>query len=259
MKKKTTGQRLKQIMSDRGLKQVDILRKSQPFQSKYNIKLSKSALSQYVNDIQSPDQYRLHLLAKTLNVSEPWLMGFDVSKQRLECSDQRDTGDEILTIYKKLNTNKKNKVINYARKQLKSQNADAKKNIIPYITIDATYEFPFCGSVSAGTGEWMDDEIKDTITLNYDPPSEADFALRVNGDSMKPAFDNGQVIFVREVIDSSEVLSNQFIIADLNGEAYLKKIVFEQSGCRLVSLNKKYKDIMVGDHDAFYVRGIVVV
>lgn len=82
MKKLTTGERLHYLMNARGLKQVDILRKTKPFQKKYNIKLSKSTLSQYVNNIQSPDQDRLYLLAKTLNVSEPWLMGFDVPIER---------------------------------------------------------------------------------------------------------------------------------------------------------------------------------
>lgn len=47
-----------------------------------NIKLGKSALSQYVNGKQSPDQDKIYLLSKTLNVNEAWLMGFDVSPER---------------------------------------------------------------------------------------------------------------------------------------------------------------------------------
>ncbi|MEY8737146.1 helix-turn-helix domain-containing protein [Lactobacillus sp. AN1001] len=82
MRKFTTGDRLHYLMDARGLKQVDILRETKPLQKKYNIKLSKSTLSQYVNNIQSPDQDRLYLLSKTLNVSEPWLMGFDVPQER---------------------------------------------------------------------------------------------------------------------------------------------------------------------------------
>ena len=121
-----------------------------------------------------------------------------------------------------------------------------------------TYEFPFKGSVSAGTGEWMNDEINEMITLNCEPPAHADFALKVNGDSMQPLFENGQLIFVDVVEDPAQVYSNQIVIADLNGEAFVKKIVFEQSGCRLVSLNKKYEDKIVTENDAFYVRGIVV-
>jgi transcriptional regulator with XRE-family HTH domain len=65
-------------MTEKGIKQVDILNLSQPFQKKLQIKMGKSALSQYVNDVQSPDQNRLFLLSQTLRVSEAWLMGFDV-------------------------------------------------------------------------------------------------------------------------------------------------------------------------------------
>lgn len=74
--------RLRQIMSERNLKQRDILELSQPFQKKYGIKMGKSALSQYVNGKSSPDQNKLFLLGTTLGVSEAWLMGLDVPKER---------------------------------------------------------------------------------------------------------------------------------------------------------------------------------
>jgi len=57
-----------------------------PYQRQLGISMGKSALSQYVNDKQSPDQDRLYLLAKTLNVNEAWLMGYDVPKERKESS-----------------------------------------------------------------------------------------------------------------------------------------------------------------------------
>lgn len=82
MRQYTTADRLKQIMSERNLKQVDIIEKSKPFQTQLGVKLGKSALSQYVNGIQSPDQHKLSLLAMTLDVSEAWLMGYDVRKDR---------------------------------------------------------------------------------------------------------------------------------------------------------------------------------
>lgn len=258
MKKITTGQRLRQIMSDRNLKQVDILRKTKPFQGKYDIKLSRSALSQYVNDVQSPDKDRLYLLSKTLDVSEPWLMGFNVSMERIEDIGTDNKDEEMLIIYRKLTDNRKDRVIDYARKQLKTQKEKINEIAVPFTTKNTTYEFPFYGAVSAGTGEWMYDEINETITLNHEPPVNADFALKVNGDSMQPLFENGQLIFVDVVEDPAQVYSNQIVIADLNGEAFVKKIVFERSGCRLVSLNKKYEDKMVTENDAFYVRGIVV-
>lgn len=82
--KETTAQRLAQIMSERNLRQVDILRESEKYQKELGIKLGKSALSQYVSGKSVPDQDKLVLLAKTLNVSASWLMGYDVVKSNNE-------------------------------------------------------------------------------------------------------------------------------------------------------------------------------
>ena len=82
MKKYTTAQRLRQIMSERGLKQVDILNLASPFCTKYNIKLQRNDLSQYVNGKVEPGQEKLTILGLALNVNEAWLMGYDVPMLR---------------------------------------------------------------------------------------------------------------------------------------------------------------------------------
>lgn len=95
--KQTTQQRLNQLMSERNLKQVDILNMSLPLQKETGIKMSKSHLSQYVNGKSWPDQHKLYLLAKTLNVSEAWLLGYDVPKE-----DKKNNIPSIETIYNQL-------------------------------------------------------------------------------------------------------------------------------------------------------------
>ena len=47
MEKETTSSRLRKIMSERNLRQVDILNLAAPYCEKYNVKLNKSDLSQY--------------------------------------------------------------------------------------------------------------------------------------------------------------------------------------------------------------------
>lgn len=71
-------------MNERNLRQVDILKKSEKFQKELGVKLGKSALSQYVSGKSIPDQDKLVLLAKTLDVSEAWLMGYDTNEQLTE-------------------------------------------------------------------------------------------------------------------------------------------------------------------------------
>ena len=82
--KENTAQRLARIMNERNLRQVDILKKSEKFQKELGVKLGKSALSQYVSGKSIPDQDKLVLLAKTLDVSEAWLMGYDTNEQLTE-------------------------------------------------------------------------------------------------------------------------------------------------------------------------------
>ena len=76
--KNTTASRLQQVMSERNLKQVDVISLSKVHQKELGVKLGKSALSQYINGKSTPDQEKLVLLARTLGVSEAWLMGYDV-------------------------------------------------------------------------------------------------------------------------------------------------------------------------------------
>lgn len=79
MEKVSTAERLKLYMQQNGLKQKDILLKALPYCKKYNIKLGKNDLSQYVSGKVEPGQKKLAVLAKALNVNPVWLMGYDVS------------------------------------------------------------------------------------------------------------------------------------------------------------------------------------
>ncbi|WP_035066154.1 helix-turn-helix domain-containing protein, partial [Carnobacterium maltaromaticum] len=125
--KVSTSTRLKQIMSERNLKQVDILRMSLPLQKELGIKMGKSTLSQYVNGIQSPDQHRIYLLSKTLDVNEPWLMGFDVDKKRIPDNERGPIEEkiglskDITHIYDKLDFHRQEIVYATAKKQLEEQ------------------------------------------------------------------------------------------------------------------------------------------
>ncbi|MDU7804127.1 MAG: transcriptional repressor LexA [Serratia marcescens] len=81
--KTTTSNRLKEIMSEQNLRQVDILEMIAPYSKKMDIRLAKNDLSQYVSGKVEPSQEKLTLLSLALNVSEPWLMGYDVPKQEI--------------------------------------------------------------------------------------------------------------------------------------------------------------------------------
>jgi SOS-response transcriptional repressor LexA len=125
-------------------------------------------------------------------------------------------------------------------------------NIITFRKIDV-YETP----VSAGTGNFLTDSVKTTMTIDEKNavPENAAFGVRISGDSMEPEFYNGEIAWVTQqnTIDNGEIG-----IVTLNGEAYIKKIQNDKGGIFLVSLNNKYAPISVNENDRFDVFGKVV-
>lgn len=84
----TTADRLKQLMDERHLRQVDIIKLCEPYCTTVEVKLSKSDLSQFVNGKVVPGQWKLSILGRALNVSEAWLMGYDVPRERISDEQQ---------------------------------------------------------------------------------------------------------------------------------------------------------------------------
>lgn len=91
MKKDNTSKRLKEIMSMRHLRQIDILNLTKPFCDKYSVKMNKSDISQYVSGKNEPSQDKLVVLGMALNVNEAWLMGYDVPMERTN----KDTSEPL--------------------------------------------------------------------------------------------------------------------------------------------------------------------
>lgn len=111
MKVSNTAERLKKLMRERDLRQVDILQLTVPIARKYNLDFTKGNLSMYVTGRVLPGQDKLLILAEALDVSEAWLMGYDVPMERTEkrSSDYIVTdGDKsLLTEVESLDDNQK--------------------------------------------------------------------------------------------------------------------------------------------------------
>lgn len=98
MKVSSTAERLKEIMNEHNYRQVDILNICEPYCKKYNVKLGKNDLSQYVNGKVEPGQEKLTILSLALNVNPVWLMGYDIPKERdsVTICNHKDIDDEVL-------------------------------------------------------------------------------------------------------------------------------------------------------------------
>lgn len=95
--RKTTSERLKFLMAAKQIRQIDILNAAKPFCERYGVKLERNDLSQYVAGKVLPGQDKLTILGLALNVSEAWLMGFDVPMERTIAPTTQEEGNERIT------------------------------------------------------------------------------------------------------------------------------------------------------------------
>ena len=69
----TCGSRIAKALAIRGMRQAELCKLA---------KVPKSSLSLYLSGAYEPKQDRIYSIAKALNVSEAWLMGYDVPMER---------------------------------------------------------------------------------------------------------------------------------------------------------------------------------
>lgn len=107
------------------------------------------------------------------------------------------------------------------------------------------HRIPVLGSMAAGEPVY-DPEFPDVVV---DGPLDADFALRVHGDSMQPGYLDGDLVFLRSVPD---VPHNGSICAvSVDNEAALKHVFRYADHVLLTSDNQQYEPMQYSfaEHD----------
>lgn len=105
---------------------------------------------------------------------------------------------------------------------------------------------------SAGTGHFLDGENYEMIEVGNDVPENADFGIRVSGDSMIPRFQDKQIVWVQK---TESLHDGEFGIFYLDGNSYIKKLQDNQDGLFLISLNPYYPPIPVTSDSSFKTFG----
>jgi len=86
-------------------------------------------------------------------------------------------------------------------------------------------------------------------------PVGADYGIKLSGDSMEPEYPDGCTVWVKA---GSDMESGDIGVFSIAGEAICKKICWDESGCRLESLNPKYAPIEITASTNLYTHGKVV-
>ncbi len=99
-------------------------------------------------------------------------------------------------------------------------------------------------AVSAGTGQFLDGDNYELRPVEDTVPGEADYAVRISGDSMEPCYQDGQWVFVQE----QETLNRGEVgIFAHDGDSYCKVLGSENGHPALISFNPAYAPILVGE------------
>ena len=89
------GRRIEKALSIRNMKQSELSKLT---------KVPKSSLSLYIKEAYEPKQDKIYAMAKALNVSDMWLMGYDVPMVRNDITSTELTGREkdMLEIFRQI-------------------------------------------------------------------------------------------------------------------------------------------------------------
>lgn len=91
----TTPERLREAMTAKEKKQIDLVRETG---------IDKGSISNYLSGRYEPKQEAIYKLAKSLDVSEMWLWGYDVPQERPK---EQKNNDAIADIVVRLRTDEK--------------------------------------------------------------------------------------------------------------------------------------------------------
>ena len=191
-----------------------------------------------------PGAENLLTLANYFGISVDYLL---TGKQNNSSIDVLSNDEQrLLTYFRELSEVDKGVIIGESRLLSGAVKKTSKK---PKNTIYIeTYSLP----VSAGTGVYLDNCEREMIRVQETALThEANFALRVSGDSMEPDYHDGDTLLIRSqpTVELGEV--GIFI---LDGEGYVK----EFGGNCLISHNPKYKNIKLNEYSEIYCRGLVI-
>lgn len=230
------GERIKTLRASKHLSQQQLAEA---------LSVSKSTVAMWETNKRKPDHAILLQMAQLFAVSTDFLLG------NVERSNAAGIADaeaaELYEKYRTLDEYGRAAVNGVMDAESKRCNAHAAKPHCP------TIQLKLCNmSVSAGSGDYLDDDGYEYYTApKNELTTQADYAVRVNGDSMEPTFFDGDILLVRGApyINVGDI--GVFIV---NGEGYVK----EFGGKTLISHNPKRADISLTAHDVVICSGLVL-
>ena len=191
----TFAARLKEGLSLRGMTQAELSRRAN---------LDKSSISRYLKNEYKGNQDAVYKISQALNVSEAWLMGYDVPMEP------------------------------------QGQSAPAKPTIPPgFLPMPEMAQVPLVGRIACGTPVTAEQNVEQIVSI---PAAwRATFTLMCKGDSMAPRIQDGDLVAVRS---QPEVENGEIAAVRIGEEATLKHVYVYPNYIELRPENPEYNSII---------------
>ena len=224
--------------------------------------MCSSSYSCWETGARTPNAYQLLALCRALDIDD--VMGYflDGTIREGEMDFLNEEGQKLVQQYVRLLSKSGEYNRFTTQEDTESKESDNLIDLELYLQ-----------AASAGTGQFLDNDVHERISLPRTiVPAGTEFALRISGDSMEPAFYSEQLAFVKRTVTLSPGDLGIFL---LDGESYIKKYEEEmpeadeledymyssgnvQKKPVLVSLNNKYAPIHVTQNNKFSIIGKVL-
>ncbi|HEM3555193.1 helix-turn-helix transcriptional regulator [Streptococcus suis] len=192
------------------------------------IGVTRATLSAWETGKTVPNKKHLQELAQVLSI---------------EPSDLQEEHPH-LTLYRQLSKTNKKKVDELTHDLLLEQ------KVVPLLSVQVLDNVAL--SAGHGNGLWDEYETKEVFT---DKDYLYDVATWIEGQSMEPVYQDGEVALIRE--GGFDYDGAVYAVA-WNEQLYIKKVYLEKDGYRLVSINKEYPDKFAPAEDEPKIVGKIV-
>jgi len=230
---KLIGEILASRRKEKGFTQTDVLN----LLAELGFDFKSLSISKWETDINIPNVNVFFALCEILDFTDI-NSTFEVAVKPGTFADLSDEGKELARNYITL----LHESGRYAREA---------RNVIPFIRMLPLYDIP----ASAGTGSFLDSDSYTMIEVGDEVSKDADFGVRISGDSMEPRFIDGQYLWIHK---QEEIRNGEIGLFFLDGEAYCKRFYQVDDEMMLVSLNQMYEPLKIDEFSDFKVFGRVV-
>lgn len=207
------------------------------------IGVSVVSIGNWENGAKKPSSEAVVSLAKAFNVSTDYLLGVSVEPDRDEQLLSRSE-KTLLYNYRLLDTHGR-KVVDTVCALEKSRIESTKDtvvkedNVIHFKKKSARYIPRYTTPSAAGSSVPLDGDDFEMILVDDSIPSDADFAVGIQGNSMYPYIHDGDTVYIKK---DTELSIGDVGIFSVDGAMYCKQYYLDDSGnLMLLSANPRLK------------------